>query len=81
MWRDNSFILELDIHNLDDKIRGYVDEVGGLEAEILKQRYLDGLNELNLRLLAKEFKVSMKKVEMAIDSADNKLYRHLQKYI
>lgn len=81
MWTDHSFILEMDIKDLEQKIEGFVLELGGIEGEILKQRYLEGQKELNLRLLAQEFKLSLKKVELAIESADTKLYRHLQTYL
>lgn len=81
MWTENSFILEMDIKDLEEKILSYAEELGGLEGEILKQRYLEGRKEINLRLLAKEFKVSSKKVELAIENAENKLYRHLQQWL
>lgn len=81
MWTENSFILEMDIKDLEEKIESFASELGGLEGELLRQRYLEGRTELNLRLLAKEYKVSMKRVEEAILSAENKLYRNLQQFI
>lgn len=81
MWTDHSFILEMDIQDLEEKIRGFVEDLGGLEGEILKQRYIEGRTEINLRLLAKDFKLSTKKVELAMESAENKLYRHLQQLL
>lgn len=81
MWTDHSFILEMDIQDLEEKIRGFVEDLGGLEGEILKQRYIEGRTEINLRLLAKDFRLSTKKVELAMESAENKLYRHLQQLL
>ncbi len=82
MQNNFTFILELDIKDLNEKILAYLEgDIDALEADLLKDKYVKENREINLRLHAKNHKTSMKKTILTLDRAENKLFRHLQQYI
>lgn len=77
-----NLIFELDIKDLEDKIKTYIDsDIPILESELLREKYIEGNKKINIRNYSKVHKTSMKKIALSLDRAENKLFRHLQQYL
>ncbi len=81
--QDNySLILELDIQNIDKKIRTFIESHNNpLEVDLLTEKYIDRAKAINIRLHSKNHKCSMKKVNQSMEKAERKLYNFLLSYV
>ncbi len=79
-----TLILELDIQNLDSKICDFVEnhaEKFRLEADLLTEKYINRVKQINVREHSKVHKCSMKKVNDAMEKAERKLYNFLLSFV
>ncbi len=77
-----TLIFSLDIQNLDEKIKEFIDSHKvKLEADLLHEKYIERKNSINIRECSKKYKISMKKVNEGMEKAEKKLYVHLLKMV
>ncbi len=80
---EKNLALEIELKNLSDKIDEFYnsDFLTNLEKNIVKIKYIDLEKNINTRQIAKNNNVSIKKVNLAIEKIDTKLFSFLKKYV
>lgn len=79
-------VLQLDQETIL-KVSGQIEELlqGGsftpLEVDIIRQRYLEQVKQLDIRRLSRTYKTPMKHVKVQIEKADRKLFNLLKAYL
>jgi hypothetical protein len=78
-------VLQLDQETII-KVSGYIETLiaqgafSPLEADIIRQKYLEQVKQLDIRRLSRTYKTPMKHIKLQIEKTDRKLFNLLKVY-